>query len=103
MIIPEFDKEFYTTQVEQMCARYEKIFKIWKLNWIKFYNFVSSKLNNNTYRIWIFLFGLEPIIKSCNFKPSKKEKLDFLQENSKKRIYQIIKDDEKIKFFLKNI
>lgn len=103
MITPEFDKEYYEIQVKNMCQRYEQVFKAWKINWNKFYKFISGKLNNNTFRIWIFLFGLEPILKDCGFKPDKKQKLEFIQESSKKRIYQIIKDDEKMKFYLKNI
>lgn len=103
MITPEFEKEFYEKQIKEMSLRYEQVFKAWKMNWNKFYKFFSSKLDNNTFRIWIFLFGLEPIMKKCGFKPNKNEKIKFIQESSKKRIYQIIKDDEKIKFYLKNI
>jgi hypothetical protein len=46
---------------------------------------------------------LEPILKECRTKSSKKEKLQYLTETSKKRIYTITKDDDKIKFFLRNL
>lgn len=103
MITPEFDKEYYEKQIKFMSKRYDKIFKSWKINWNKFLKSISKSLNNNTFRIWIFLFGLEPILVQCGFKSNKKERIDFLQESSKKRIYELIKNDEKIKFFLKNI
>ena len=98
MITPEFDKQYYEDQISNMCQRYSLIFKGWGINWNKYYKNISSKLNLNIYRIWIFLFGLEPILKQCGFKMTKKEKTEYLLESSKKRIYDLIKDDEKIKF-----
>lgn len=103
MIIPEFEKEYYERQIECMSERYKKIFASLKINWTKFYKFISFKLNESTFRIWIFLCGLEPILKECRTKSSKKEKLQYLTETSKKRIYTITKDDDKIKFFLRNL
>jgi len=103
MNTPEFDKEYYDRQIIFMCKRYKKIFSLWKINWSKFYKFASLKLNENSYRVWIFLCGLDTILKDCAFKLDKKEKIKFIQESSKNRIFQIIKEDDKIKFYLKNI
>ena len=103
MNTPEFEKEYYDRQIILMCKRYKKIFFSWKINWNKFYKFVSLKLNENSYRMWIFFCGLDPILQECMMKSSKNEKIEYLTETSKNRIYKITKEDGQIDFFLKNI
>lgn len=103
MITPEFEKEYYDKQIILMSKRYKNMFHLQKLNWNSFLKYVKSKLNDNSYRLWIFLCGLDSVLKDCATKKTKAEKMKLLNASSKIRIFKITKDDEEIDFFLKNI
>ncbi len=103
MRTPEFEREWYERQNVFMIKRYQKIFSGWNSNWNKFYSNVSKKLNDNTFHLWIFLCGLDPVLQQAGTLLEKKSKIDFLTENTKKRIYQILKEQITVNSFLKNI
>lgn len=74
---PEFEPEFYLSQNSAMTARYSKVFKRWGLSWNKYYNYVSEKLRNNHYWLWVYLCGFEKFLQE-----------DFAKEGRKARVYK---------------
>ena len=98
-MIPEFKKEYYVNQIELMKKRYSVIFKENKLNWDKFYD----SLNLNYYLMWSFLCGLEEVIKCTSLMKTKKEKEEYIYENTKKRIFKMTQNEKNIKSYLNNL
>ena len=60
---PDYEIDFYIEQNKFMLARYEAIFKSYRLPWKTYISKVNFKLRNNQYFLWIFLCGLEPLLR----------------------------------------
>lgn len=87
---PEYEAEFYEHQIQMMINRYQEIFKNWKLSWGKYYSYVTEKLRNKTYWIWIYLCGFEKFIQEQGDEPISRKKR--LYKDADERIWRIIGD-----------
>lgn len=94
----EFETDFYLNQIKTMELRYSTIFKNWRVNWDKYYDYIKTKLQNKTYWIWSYLCGLEKFIQENNL-PSKNK----LYKDADLRIYRIIGDYYKIQDYVNKL
>lgn len=87
---PEYEIEFYESQVQKMERRFASLFKRWKVNWPDFRSFVRERLRESPYWLWVFYCGFEDTIKKADLMPKSKRK--FIYQQSQRRISRIIGD-----------
>lgn len=98
---PEFEPEFYSKQIAMMQDRYAIIFKSWNINWEKYYTYVSEKLRNRQYWIWVFLCGLEKFVQEDGWKST--DRRTKLYRDADNRIIRIIGDSFKVEEYIKSL
>lgn len=98
---PQFEIEFYENQNLIMQKRFSNLFITWKLSWNKYYNYVSFKLRNNPYWIWVFLCGFEKFVKEQSLEPVNRRKR--LYKDADSRIARIIDDYYKIQSYIDSL
>lgn len=103
MNTPEFEKSFYEVQIGLMCERYSSLFRKWNMRWDSFFSMVSTKLRGNPYKTWIFLFGLEPVLRDCGKIGDRADRVSSLKLNTQKRLMALTKGDDDIRFYINNI
>ena len=103
MNTPEFEKSFYDIQIELMCERYSSVFRKWNMKWESFFSMVSVKLKGNPYKTWIFLFGLEPVLRECGRIKNRSDRVSALKSTTQKRLMDLTKGDDDIRFYINNI
>ena len=100
---PEFEPEYYLAQIDLMTERYSSVLKSWGMSWERFFDPVERRLSGRDYYKWVFLCGLDPVLREASLLQGKKQRHEFLAESSRKRLMDICLDDDRLGFFLKNI
>lgn len=96
---PEFEPEFYETQINKMEERYFKLFNKWKISWVKYQNYVYKKLRGKRYWIWVYLCGFEKFIQEQS--EEVRGRRTRLYKDADERIRRIIGDFFKIQEYVK--
>lgn len=100
---PEFEPEFYAEQINLMLARYSRVFESWGMSWDRFFDPVVSRLDGRRYFEWVFLCGLDPVLREASAIEGKRERSEFLTESNRRRLMDICLDDDRTGFFLRNV
>ncbi len=98
---PEFEPEFYKEQLKLMVQRFSKLFREWKVNWSKYFEYVSKALRNNTYWLWVYFCGFEKFVKEQG--SSEKNIRARLYKDADSRIARIIGDNFKIDSYIRSL
>jgi hypothetical protein len=98
---PEFESDFYEKQIELMESRYSRLFKNWGVKWDAYIKYVTAKLKNNRYWLWIFLCGFEKFIKEQSQESNGRR--DRIYKDADIRIRMMIKDDLKFQEYMRSI
>lgn len=103
MKTPEFEPDFYLAQIDQMVGRHRGILASWGMNWDRFYDPVLRRIGGRRYFEWVFLCGLDPILREASALSGKSARSEFLTESSRRRLMDICLDDERTESYLRGI
>lgn len=98
---PEFEPEFYDTQINKMCDRYSKLFQKWGLSWKAYYEYVYYKLRGKQYWLWVYLCGFEKFVQEQG--DERKGRHTRLYKDADQRVGRIIGDYFKIQDYIKTL
>lgn len=98
---PEFEPEFYESQIKKMVERYSKLFKKWNLSWDHYYAHVVEKLHNKRYWLWCYLCGFEKFVQEEG--NQEKGRRTRLYRDADERIRRIVGDFFKIQEYVKQL
>lgn len=98
---PDYEPEFYKEQNEKMIERYSQLFKVWKVDWNKYFNYVKYKLKDKDYWLWSYLCGFEKFVQEDGWK--EKDRNTRLYKDADSRIWRILGDYYKNQEYLKSL
>ena len=97
---PDYEPDFYLTQNEMMCRRYEQHFKRWGHRWRPYINDVRKRLREKPYWIWVFLTGFERFLQT---KGHGEVTQKALEDDKEERIGRVIGDYFKVSSYVKGL